>query len=153
MTRKILLVDDEVAILLTMKAILELNGFQVETANSARDAVSKLKKAEYQMVITDLKMETEDAGYEVIRAARKQSYDPATAILTAFPSLGGDWQQAGANRLLVKPVGTEDLLRQIEAILIHHEDQKSKRKAKAAAADATALLQKGNGRASARKAG
>ncbi len=42
MTRRILLVDDELAILLTLKAILEMNGFEVETATSAREAKQKL---------------------------------------------------------------------------------------------------------------
>ena len=125
MKRRILLVDDELAILLTLKAILELNGFEVETAASAREAEGKLDhKGPFAMVITDMRMETETAGYEVIRAAKRQPYNPATSILTAYPSLGSDWKSEGAQSLLVKPVGTQDLLRQIEALLISHEDQK-----------------------------
>ena len=42
MKRRILLVDDELAILLTLRAILEMNGFEVETAASAREAEGKL---------------------------------------------------------------------------------------------------------------
>jgi DNA-binding NtrC family response regulator len=127
MKRRILLVDDELAILLTLKAVLEINGFEVETAISAREAEQKLKKNTYQMVITDMRMETETAGYDVIRTAKKQSYNPATAILTAYPTLGSEWKSEGAHSLLVKPVGTEDLLRQIEALLVQHEDQKQRR--------------------------
>ena len=125
MKRRILLVDDELAILLTLKAILEMNGFEVETANSAHEAIARLNNSEYQMVITDMRMETETAGYEVVKAARRQPYNPATAILTAFPGLGSDWKQKGAQSLLVKPVGTEDLLRQLECLLISHEDARS----------------------------
>ncbi len=124
MKRRILLVDDELAILLTLKAILEMNGFEVETAASAREAQQKLTKSVYQMVITDMRMESETAGYDVIHAAQKQDYDPATAILTAYPLLGSDWKNRGAHSLLVKPVNTWDLLRQIEALLVAHEDQK-----------------------------
>ena len=127
MKRRILLVDDELAILLTLKAILEMNGFDVETAASAKEAAGKLEAHEFHMVITDMRMETETAGYDVIRLARKQAYNPATAILTAFPSLGSDWKHAGAQSLLVKPVGTDDLLRQIESLLVQHEDAKQKR--------------------------
>ncbi len=125
MKRRILLADDELAILLTLKAILEMNGFEVETAASAKEASQKLDAGTFDMVITDMRMETETAGYEVIRAARRQSYDPATAILTAFPSLGTDWKSHGAQSLLVKPVNTKDLLRQIEALLVTHQDQKT----------------------------
>lgn len=124
MKRRILLVDDELAILLTLKAILEMNGFEVETASSAREGIAKLEKNTYNMVITDMRMEHETAGYDVIRAAKEQPYNPATSILTAYPSLGSDWKSEGAQSLLVKPVNTGDLLRQIEALLIAHEDAK-----------------------------
>jgi len=85
MKRRILLVDDDMAVLLTLKAVLELNEFDVDTASSAAEAVKKMSADVYQMVITDSRMETEDAGFHVIRAARKQSYNPATALLTAYP--------------------------------------------------------------------
>ena len=114
MKRRILLVDDELAILLTLRAILEMNGFQVDTAASAKEAQTKLKNGVYEMVITDMRMESETSGYDVIRAARQQPYDPATALLTAYPSLGNDWKSKGAQSLLVKPVNTEELLRQLE---------------------------------------
>jgi DNA-binding response OmpR family regulator len=124
MMRRILLVDDELAILLTLKAILEMNGFAVETAASAREAEQKLSASKFEMVITDMHMENETSGFEVIRAARSQSYNPATAILTAYPNLGGDWKTQGAESLLVKPMNTGDLLRQIEALLVTHQDSK-----------------------------
>jgi DNA-binding response OmpR family regulator len=107
-----------------LKAVLEINGFEVVTAASAREAEAKLRSDVYHMVITDMRMETETAGYDVIRVAREQPYNPATAILTAYPVLGSDWQSRGAESLLVKPQGTEDLLRQIEVLLIQHEDKK-----------------------------
>jgi DNA-binding response OmpR family regulator len=128
MKRRILLVDDDVAVLLTLKAVLEMNGFEVETATSAAEAVKKLESGVYQMVITDVRMESEQAGFEVVRAARAQAYDPATALLTAFPPKNGDWKQEGAQSLLVKPVGTQDLVRQMEALLVRHEDEKQLRK-------------------------
>jgi CheY-like chemotaxis protein len=124
MKRRILLVDDELAVRLTLKAILEMNGFEVETAASGREARQKLDAGVFQMVVTDMRLETETTGYEVIRAARQKPYNPATSILTAHPALGSDWKSKGAQSLLVKPVNTPDLLRQIEALLIAHEDQK-----------------------------
>ncbi|HLJ90409.1 MAG TPA: response regulator [Candidatus Angelobacter sp.] len=126
MKRRILIVDDELAIRLTLKAILELHDFEVEAAASAKEAALKLKSGSYHMVITDMKMESDKAGYEVIRAAKEADYDPAIAILTAFPLLGSDWKSEGAQSMLVKPVNAEDLLRQIEVLLIQHEDQKQK---------------------------
>lgn len=124
MKRRILLVDDELAILLTLRAILEMNGFEVETAASAHEAAGKLAGGDFHMVITDMRMEHETAGYDVIRAAKQQKYNPAVAILTAYPSLGSDWKSRGAESMLVKPMNANDLLRQIEALLIQHEDSK-----------------------------
>ncbi len=133
MKRRILLVDDELAILLTLRAILEMNGFEVDTAASTREAEQKLQSHAYEMVITDMRMETEASGYEVIRAARQQAYDPATAILTAYPAMDDEWQSKGAQSLLVKPVNTGELLQQIENLLVSHQEHRLKQNGKATA--------------------
>ena len=124
MKRRILLVDDDATVLLTLKAVLELHQFEVQTASSAAEAVQKLASGVYEMVITDSRMETDDAGFHVIRAASAQPYKPATALLTAYPPRNLDWKHNGAQSLLVKPIGTQDLLRQIEALLVQHQDGK-----------------------------
>lgn len=126
MKRRILLVDDDLAVLLTLKAVLEFHGFEIETATCTKDALASIESREYQMVISDLRMETEDAGLKVIRAARSQRYDPATALLTAFPPAGEQWDE-NSESLLIKPLGTGDLLRQIEALLVRHEDARQAR--------------------------
>lgn len=131
--RRVLLVDDEVSILLTMKTILELNDFEVDTAASAREARSKLKLREYQMVITDMRMENDSAGREVIQAARTAPYHPAVALLTSFPD--DEWADIGADKMLVKPMQTAILLRQIEKMLDTHS-AKLQRLANSAAAPA-----------------
>ncbi len=148
MRRRILLVDDDLAVLLTLKAVLELHGFEVETAGSSAEAVARMESGIYQMVISDLRMETEEAGLEVLRAARRQTYHPATALLTAYPPSGEswpgehrrgehsgeesrgkelrdgeDWTGENSDSLLIKPLGTGDLLRQVEALLIRHAEK------------------------------
>jgi CheY-like chemotaxis protein len=120
MKRHILLVDDEVAVLLTMKAVLEISGFEVDTAASAREGKSKLKTRTYDMVITDMRMESDEAGREVIVAARTAPYHPAVALLTAFPVAEEDWQDMGADKMLVKPMQTRVLIQQIEKLLESH---------------------------------
>jgi DNA-binding response OmpR family regulator len=126
MRRRILLVDDEVAVLLTLKAVLEISGFDVDTAASAREGVSKLHTREYHMLITDMRMEHDVAGVEVIKAARAATYHPAVALLTAFPVAEEDWQEMGADQLLVKPMHTRILLQQIEDLIASHEQKLAK---------------------------
>jgi DNA-binding response OmpR family regulator len=120
--RRILLVDDDAAVLLTLKAVLEMHEFQVDSASSSAEALQKLAANVYHMVITDVHMESDTAGLEVIHAARTQPYSPATALLTAFPPPDADWHQG--QTLFIKPIGMQDLLRQIEALLVRHEDEK-----------------------------
>jgi DNA-binding response OmpR family regulator len=116
MKRRILLVDDEVAVLLTLKTVLEISGFDVDTATSAREGKSRIKHREYEMVITDMRMEGERAGEEVIEAAKAAPYQPAIALLTAFPVDDEALDNMGADQMLVKPMHTRQLLQQLEAL-------------------------------------
>jgi DNA-binding response OmpR family regulator len=170
MKRRILLVDDEVAVLLTLKAVLEISGFDVDTAASGREGVSRLHTHEYDMLITDMRMEHDAAGIEVIKAARAAAYRPAVALLTAFPVAEEDWQEMGADQLLVKPMNTRVLLQQIEDLIVSQEQSFAKVKpapapakrsekksaakkpvAKKAEAKKTATVKKSVGRSAAKK--
>ncbi len=131
--RRVLLVDDEVTVLLTMKAVLEISGFEVDTAASAREGRSKLKLREYQLVITDMRMESDASGREVIQAARNAPYHPAIALLTAYPE--DDFGNIDAVQVLVKARHTALLLRDLETLLANHA-AKLQRLATAASAPA-----------------
>jgi DNA-binding response OmpR family regulator len=133
MKRRILLVDDEVAVLLTLKAVLEISGFDVDTAASAREGRSKIKTREYQMVITDMRMESDQSGRDVILAARTAPYHPAIALLTAFPVGDEDWNDMGADKMLLKPTKTRELLADIEKLLANHSAKLQKLATAAAA--------------------
>jgi DNA-binding response OmpR family regulator len=146
MKRRILLVDDEVAVLLTLKAVLEISGFDVDTAASAREGKSKLRTHEYDMV-TDMRMESESAGEDVIVAARVAPYQPAIALLTAFPVNDEGWQNGGADKLLVKPMQTRVLLQQIEQLFASHEAKRAAGFAAPAAVRPSAAQALGNGAA------
>jgi len=137
MKRRVLLVDDEVAVLLTLKAVLEINGFDVETAASGREGRLKVRSHEYDMIITDLRMESDQAGAEVISAARSAAYQPAIALITAFPLADEDWQEMGADHMLVKPMHTRRLLEQIDQLLESH----TRRLARKAPGSSPAALQ------------
>jgi len=151
-TRRVLLVDDEVAILLTLKAVLEINGFTVDTATSAREAEHKLRNADYHMVITDMRMESDAAGIDVVKAAKSAACNPAVAVLTAFPDEGEDYASDGADELLVKPMNVQQLVVQMEALLVSHEDKKQKAFALAASAAKQASAKKASAKKPTKKA-
>ncbi|MDQ2843602.1 MAG: response regulator [Acidobacteriota bacterium] len=79
---RVLLVDDDAASRLTLKAVLEAGGYCVDAASSAAEAVGKLDEQQYELVLSDLQMESPDAGLKVLAHARLMDYKPATAILT-----------------------------------------------------------------------
>ncbi len=126
MKRRILLVDDEVAVLLTMKAVLEISGFDVETAASAREGKAKIRARQFHMIITDMRMENDAAGAEVIQAARTAPYHPAVALLTAFPDDEEDWNGVGPDKVLVKATHTRLLLQAIEKLFASHSAKLAK---------------------------
>ena len=138
MKPRILLVDDDVAILLTLKAVLEISGFDVDTAASAREAKGKVRSREYHMVISDMRMENDAAGAEVIQAARSAPYHPAVALLTAFPVDEEDWDGVAPDKVLVKATHTRVLLQQIEKLFASHAAKLSKLATQAAGNGAAA---------------
>ncbi|HSA91486.1 MAG TPA: response regulator [Terriglobales bacterium] len=121
MKRRILLADADLAVQLALRKLLEMHGFEVETASSAREAIAKLDSGPFHMVITAMAMESESAGSDLILAAQRQPYNPATAVLTELAETGPS--RIGAQSVLVR-ANAQDLVRQIEALLIHHEDGK-----------------------------
>ncbi len=125
-----------------MKAVLEISGFDVDTATSAREGKLRIKKREYEMIITDMRMESDAAGREVIQAARTAPYHPAVALLTAHPLADDDWQDMGADKMLVKPMQTAQLIKQLEKLLDKHAAKLSR--ISFAAAGQTADAQSGS---------
>ena len=143
--RRVLLVDDEVTVLLTMKAVLEISGFDVDTAASAREGKSKIRQREYQMIITDMRMESDASGREVIQAARTAPYHPAVALLSAHSMVDEDWQDGAPDKMLVKPMQTAALLRQLDKLLETHS-AKLARLSSAAAPPAKSAAKKSAGK-------
>ncbi|MGH9602215.1 MAG: response regulator [Terriglobales bacterium] len=135
MKRRILVVDDEAAARLTLEKVLQMAGFAVETAGSLAEALVKLNDGPYHMVISNLGRESETAGLELVRAAQGTDYNPAIALLSQ--SIQRNGTARGDESVYVRPENTSDLLRQVEALLIAHEDSKRGRAHKAPARVAT----------------
>ncbi len=120
MTIQVLLVDDDVALLQALQGIFQARHFDVCTATSAQNAVKILAERTFDLVVTDMRMETTLSGYEVIRAAKAQARNPVTVILSAFPIPATDWKQAGADALFLKGgAGTSRLLDDVTAMVQH----------------------------------
>ena len=81
---RVLLVDDDPTSRLTLQTVLRAGGYRVDAAASAAEAVGKLDEAEYELVLTDLDMESPESGLKVLAHARLMDYKPATALITTY---------------------------------------------------------------------
>jgi signal transduction histidine kinase len=107
---KVLVVDDEESVVVTIKAILQLDGYDVATATRFRDALQLVADRTFDLVLTDLRLDDGD-GIDILRAVQQRSPDTVTIMLTGYASLESAVQslRAGAYDYLVKPSEVEEL--------------------------------------------
>jgi signal transduction histidine kinase len=107
---KVLVVDDEESVVVTIKAILQLDGYDVATTTSGVQARTMVRDVEYDLVLTDLRLEDGD-GLDVLKAVRESHPETVTIMLTGYASLESAIQalRAGAYDYLVKPSEVEEL--------------------------------------------
>lgn len=110
---RVLLVDDDVTSRLTLKTVLEAGGYCVDSAASAAEAVGKLDECQYELVLSDLQMESPKAGLKVLAHARLMDYKPATAILTTYQN---QWPDRG-RPVLIEPEDLPALLGKVADLI------------------------------------
>jgi DNA-binding NtrC family response regulator len=107
--KRILVIDDDVNILRGFKNILEKEGYIVETVETGKDALKKIRKAEFSVYLVDVKLPDMD-GTELLKIAN----DPKTVriVVTGFSTneFGKKAADYGADDFLVKPVKAEELI-------------------------------------------
>ncbi|HEX6894117.1 MAG TPA: response regulator [Bryobacteraceae bacterium] len=106
---RVLLVDDDPASRLTLQTVLKAGGYRVDAAASAAEAVSKLDEQEYELVLSDLQMESPEAGLKVLAHARMMDYKPATALVTTYQNRDTGMKIV-KSRMLIKPEDIPGLL-------------------------------------------
>lgn len=119
MMYRVLLVDDEEPIRRLLKTVLEMGDFKVTTAGSAHEGIEILKSQGFDLVLTDLRMETPFSGYDVIKAVNHILLRPVAVILTAFPVPPSEWKSAGADALLTKGLDTLQIGSRLKSLLLN----------------------------------
>ncbi|HEX6777171.1 MAG TPA: response regulator, partial [Ktedonobacterales bacterium] len=107
---RILVVDDEPGVLMTIQAILKMEGYDVQGATNGQDALSSLQDQPYDLILTDLRLGDDD-GLDILAELRKYSPDTVAIVLTGYASLESAIQamRQGADDYLVKPTDVEEL--------------------------------------------
>ena len=112
---RVLLVDDDPASRLTLQTVLRAGGYHVDAAASAAEAVVKLDESEYELVLTDLHMESPESGLRVLAHARMVDYKPATALITTYRDTRRVRNASGkaSNTVLIEPEDLPELLTKV----------------------------------------
>src|ERR1700720_4182506 len=113
---RVLLVDDDPASRLTLKTVLEAGGYNVDSAASAAEAVGKLEDGQYELVLSDLQMESPQPGLQVLAHAKMMDYKPATALLTTSETARPNLPRR-ENSMFIKPEDIPGLLGKVADLI------------------------------------
>lgn len=121
-SRRVLVVDDEENVRITTAAILEQEGYHVETAGDGREALDKVAVGRFDLVLTDLRMEDMD-GSTLLGELHTRYPQVVTVVLTGYASIESsiDALRQGVYDYLVKPCVIDDLKRTVRRALEHRE--------------------------------
>ncbi len=112
---RILIVEDDAVARNNLQHILEKSGeYQVRTAADGREALALLADADYDLVLTDLRMEKVD-GMDVLKAVKQRHPDTEVIMLTAFASVESAIQamKQGAFHYIAKPYKIDEVRAQV----------------------------------------
>jgi DNA-binding NtrC family response regulator len=114
----ILVVDDEKDICMALNILLTKEGYAVAEAYNGEQAVERIKKEDFDIIMTDIKMEKMD-GFEVLREAQKMSPETSVIMMTAFASVGSavEAMRAGAADYITKPFINDEIRLTIRRML------------------------------------
>jgi signal transduction histidine kinase len=128
---RLLVVDDEESIVLTISEVLRLEGYAVEEATSGAAAVGRLRAEEFDLILTDLHMEEGD-GLSVLEEARRRAPLTISIVLTGYANVGTAISalRHGAYDYLLKPCNIEELKLTVRRGLEHRRLMLAEREAR-----------------------
>jgi DNA-binding NtrC family response regulator len=119
-TRKILIVDDEPDITLTLRKGLELNGYDVHSFNDPLVALSSYKPDIYDLLVIDIRMPNM-TGFELYRKIKELDSKVRVCFITAFETYYEKFKQEffpleEIKGFIRKPIQIEDLVRFVNTV-------------------------------------
>jgi DNA-binding response OmpR family regulator len=114
-SKTILVVDDDKSILRTFTRILQNNGYEIDAAETGKEAIEKVEKRHFDLALVDVRLPDMD-GTDFLAKMKKALQNTVKIMITGFPSIetGVKALDEGADAYLVKPVKPEELLLLIE---------------------------------------
>ena len=115
---RILVVDDEENVRVLFSRILQKEGYEVECASSGSEAIEKLAKRSFDLVVTDLKMDGID-GLDVVKKGKTVNRAVPFILISGYGTAqtAGTAAKEGADMFLMKPIELTDLKRAVKKAL------------------------------------
>lgn len=122
---KILIVDDDETIRSTMKAILEDEGYIVDSAANGKEAIKKTQEQSYNLALLDIRLPDME-GVELLKLMKEPMPRMRKIMVTGFPSLQNAVEAVNKNAdaYLIKPVDVDKLLATVKEQLAKQEEDK-----------------------------
>lgn len=122
---RILVVDDDASIRSTLSAILEEEGYVVDTAENGEEAIKRSNTQFYNLALIDIRLPDME-GTQLLTALKETIPPMVKIIVTGYPSLRNSVEAVnkGADGYIFKPVDVEKLLKTIKAHLEKQQEVK-----------------------------
>jgi DNA-binding NtrC family response regulator len=110
MKKRVLIIDDEKNIRVTLQKALSIDGYEVETAINGEDGLQKIKKEDYPVILLDMKMPGMD-GIEFLEKLKDIEYQAKVVMITGFGSVetAVETMKMGAVDYLRKPFKAQEI--------------------------------------------
>ena len=127
--RRILIVDDDAVIRTLLVDVLTHPGYQLDTANNGADAIEKLEREHFDLVVTDMVMPKAN-GLDVLLASKRLEPDRPVVIITGFPSVATAVKLAslGAADYVTKPFNVDLIRITMAKVLALHDFAQSRQR-------------------------
>jgi len=120
---RLLIVDDDDAILRSLSRILKLKGYDVDTARTGSEAIEKSKTNFYNLALLDIKLPDME-GTELLKRMHETYPKMIKIMITGYPDLKNAVESlnAGADAYLIKPVSVQKLIGVVRQKLAEQRD-------------------------------
>src|SRR4030065_146761 len=120
MSNKILIVDDEKLMRISLESQLKKEGYDVSSVDNANEGMNLIKSEEFDIVVTDLRLPNMN-GMELLKEIKNYNPDIIVVIMTAYGTLESAVAatKEGAYDYIAKPFSTDELIIKLQRALQH----------------------------------
>lgn len=118
MAARLLIVEDEDTLCASLQRVLQREGYEVDIAGSAENAMALLEKSGYDLILCDIILPG-ISGIELLQQYRQRNPGQKVVIMTAYASMDTAKQalSAGASEFVLKPLTHEELKAVVRRVL------------------------------------